>query len=50
MVSHLTGIKIEYIKNPRQEAEENELHARNDGLVNLGLSPTKLEKRLLDEI
>ncbi len=50
MVSDLTGVKINYIKKPRKEAEENELHARNDGLVNLGLTPTKLEKGLLDEI
>ena len=50
MISERTGCKINYIDNPRNEAEENELHVENQCFVNLGLKPTTLNGGLLDEI
>lgn len=50
IVAKLTGAKISYIKNPRNEAAENELDVLNEGLIALGLEPTTLEKGLLEEV
>lgn len=45
-----TGAEISYIKNPRNEADENELHVENDKFLNLGLNPTTLEDGLFTEV
>src|SRR6202044_4148593 len=50
IVARLTGAKIAYLPNPRQEAEENELKVCNDRFLALGLSPITLEDGLLSEI
>lgn len=50
LVSRLTGAEIDYLKNPRKEADENDLHVENKCLLNLGLNPTKLEDGLLIEV
>jgi len=50
LVSKLTGAKIEHLKNPRKEADENDLHVDNGCFLNLGLKPTTLEEGLLLEI
>jgi UDP-sulfoquinovose synthase len=50
LVSELTGARVEYVRNPRNEAAENELLVDNDGLLRLGLSPLTLEQHLLGEI
>ncbi|WP_158915916.1 NAD-dependent epimerase/dehydratase family protein [Caulobacter sp. S45] len=50
MVSRLTGAKIAYLPNPRQEAEANELKVCNDRFLALGLSPITLADGLLNEI
>ena len=50
MVSDLTGAKIEYVRNPRLEADENELHVENKCFLDLGLKPTLLDAGLLLEI
>jgi UDP-sulfoquinovose synthase len=50
LVSKLTGASIERVPNPREEADENDLCARNDHLLQLGLEPTLLEAGLLDEV
>jgi UDP-sulfoquinovose synthase len=50
IVSGLTGAKIAYLPNPRQEAEENDLKVCNDRFLALGLSPITLEDGLLSEI
>jgi len=50
LVSDLTGTKIEYLKNPRKEADENELHVENTTLLDYGLKPITLENGLLTEI
>lgn len=50
MVADMTGMKIDYVTNPRKEAEENELHVENTTLLDYGLRPITLEKGLLAEI
>jgi UDP-sulfoquinovose synthase len=50
IVARLTGAKIAYLPNPRQEAEENELKVCNDRFLALGLSPITLEDGLLSEV
>lgn len=50
IVADLTGAKIAYLPNPRQEAEENELKVCNDRFLALGLSPITLGEGLLSEI
>ncbi len=50
MIQHKTGAKLSYIKNPRNEADENELHVENDKFLSLGLKPTTLEDGLFTEV
>jgi UDP-sulfoquinovose synthase len=50
LVSELTGVPVECLENPRNEAAENDLHVRRQGLVDLGLRPTTLREGLLTEI
>jgi UDP-sulfoquinovose synthase len=51
IVTDMTGGDIAHVPNPRQEADANELSARNDHLVDLGLQPIMLRSGLLaDEV
>ncbi|NOX41721.1 MAG: NAD-dependent epimerase/dehydratase family protein [Alphaproteobacteria bacterium] len=50
MIAEKTGVEIHHLKNPRNEADENELHVVNDHLVGLGLKPTTLNERLVEEV
>lgn len=50
MISMMTGIEVNYVKNPRNEDDENELHVENKCFLDLGLTPTTLQEGLLDEI
>ena len=50
LVSKLTNCSIEFVKNPRNEAEENELFVENGTFIDLGLKPKKLDDNLLIEI
>lgn len=50
IVSRLTGAAIEFVPNPRVEADENDLHVENCTFLELGLKPTTLTEGLLDEI
>jgi UDP-sulfoquinovose synthase len=50
MVARLTGAPVEFVANPRNEAKENELAARNDTLIKLGLQPITLEAGLMSDI
>ena len=50
LVSRLTGVPIETIPNPRNEAAENNLEVDNKCLLALGLEPTTLEQGLLTEV
>lgn len=50
LVSSLTGAEIDYLENPRNEADENELHVENAGFLGLGLEPITLADGLMQEI
>ncbi|MES0883007.1 NAD-dependent epimerase/dehydratase family protein [Roseibium sp. SCP14] len=50
MISNLTGAEIAYLENPRNEADENDLHVSNDRFLGLGLEPITLSAGLLDEV
>ena len=50
LVSDMTGVDMNYLKNPRKEDDENELHVENKCFLDLGLEPTTLENGLLEEI
>ncbi len=50
LVSDLTGASIDYIENPRNEAEENELVVENRQFLDLGLDPITLQNGLLEEV
>jgi len=50
LVSQLTGATIEPVPNPRNEADENELHVENRTFLDLGLKPTTLGAGLMAEV
>jgi UDP-sulfoquinovose synthase len=50
MIADKTGAQIQYVDNPRKEADENDLHVENRRLLGLGLDPITLEDGLLDEV
>src|SRR5258706_2456345 len=50
MVADITGVRIANLPNPRREADENDLVVLNEQFLALGLEPTTLPDRLLDEI
>lgn len=49
-ISELAGVEIGYVTNPRNEADENDLHVTNDRFLGLGLKPITLDDRLLEEV
>ncbi|MGH2508113.1 MAG: NAD-dependent epimerase/dehydratase family protein [Gammaproteobacteria bacterium] len=50
MISDRTGAKVEHLKNPRNEADENELHVSNDTFIGMGLDPITLSGGLMEEV
>ena len=50
MVSDMTGVPVRTMENPRKEAAENDLQVANDGLLRLGLKPTRLSEGLMGEV
>ncbi|HEY2441801.1 MAG TPA: NAD-dependent epimerase/dehydratase family protein [Streptosporangiaceae bacterium] len=50
IVSEITGAKIDYIDNPRNEAAENELYVDNKQFIDMGLEPVTLQNGLLKEV
>ena len=50
MISKKTGVTVDYLKNPRKEAAENELYVTNQCFLDLGLVPITLDAQLLEEI
>lgn len=50
MVAQLTGAEIAYVKNPRNEANENDLHVINDRFRGMGLAPITLQDGLMAEV
>jgi UDP-sulfoquinovose synthase len=49
LVCNKTGAAMEFVDNPRKEADENELVVQNNHLLGLGLEPITLEDGLMDE-
>ena len=50
LVSKLTNAKINFIPNPRNEADENDLYVANDSFLGHGLKPITLADNLLEEV
>ncbi len=50
LVSDRADVEIDYVKNPRLEADENELFVKNEKFLNLGLNPITLGAGLMEEI
>ena len=50
MISDRTGVKVQNQPNPRNEADENELHVANDRFLHLGLTPITLSEGLMEEV
>ncbi len=50
LIAELTGAEVANVPNPRREDAENDLHARNDLFLDLGLNPTTLQAGLLTEV
>jgi len=50
LVSDMTGVEIAHLPNPRNEAEENELHVVEPRFIGMGLEPITLQEGLLAEI
>ena len=50
LVSKITGAGIDYLANPRNEAEENDLFVENRNFLDLGLEPITLQEGLLEEV
>ena len=50
LVSKQTGVEVNMLPNPRQEAAENELDVANRKFCNLGLEPIALDEGLFDEV
>ncbi|RJL13348.1 NAD-dependent epimerase/dehydratase family protein [Paracoccus siganidrum] len=50
MISDKTGVEVAMLPNPRNEADENDLHVINDRFLGLGLEPIRLQDGLLDEV
>lgn len=50
MIAGKTGADVQYVDNPRNEAKENDLRVRNEGLLGLGLDPVTLDQGLLEEV
>ena len=50
MISDLTGTPVQFLKNPRNEASENDLHVTNDRFLRMGLEPITLRDGLLAEV
>ena len=50
LVGNITGAEIQYVDNPRNEENENELYVDNRSLLDLGLEPITLAAGLIEEI
>lgn len=50
MISEMTNTQIDYIANPRQEDDENDLYVANDKFLAEGLTPITLQEGLMEEV
>lgn len=50
MIVERAGARIDYLPNPRNEADENDLYVRNDRFLALGLEPITLGDGLMEKV
>ena len=50
LVSEMTGAPVQFLENPRREAEENELRVDNRRFLDMGLDPVRLSAGLMREV
>jgi UDP-sulfoquinovose synthase len=50
LVAKITHAKVDYLSNPRVEADSNELVVENHNFISMGLQPTTLVQGLLEEV
>ena len=50
MVAEMTGAEVNFVSNPRNEDDENDLYVANDKFLGHGLQPITLEGGLLEEV
>ena len=50
LVAQITGVEIDHVENPRNEADSNDLLVENRQLLELGLDPITLEHGLMEEV
>ena len=50
LISAQTGAEIDYVDNPRNEDDENDLYVENKTFLELGLNPITLEDGLMEEV
>jgi UDP-sulfoquinovose synthase len=50
LIAEMSGVEIQFIKNPRREADRNDLFVENGSLKRLGLEPVMLDKAPLEEM
>lgn len=50
MAADLSGAELQFVPNPRHEADENDLFVSNDRFLAMGLQPITLEAGLPDEV
>jgi UDP-sulfoquinovose synthase len=50
IISELTGTPVQHLKNPRNEASENDLHVTHDRFLRMGLEPITLQNGLMAEV
>ncbi|MDG1418323.1 MAG: NAD-dependent epimerase/dehydratase family protein [Maricaulis sp.] len=50
MIADMTDVEVQLVPNPRNEADENELHVENDTFLKMGLKPITLAAGLMEEV
>lgn len=50
MIADMAGAEVALLPNPRNEADENELHVENDTFLSMGLKPITLAEGLMEEV
>ncbi len=50
LIAKMSGAEIANLPNPRNEADENELHVENDTFLAMGLKPITLAEGLMEEV
>lgn len=50
LVSGMTGVPVQFISNPRNESDENDLFVANENFLERGLEPITLAEGLMEEV